>query len=776
MSANLTNTTNKTSNSTVNFTVNVTNTSIYVDSSKGNDANNGSLSFPKKTIKAAVNIVSNNGTIFIAPGQYNENNILINKNMSLLSMNASETFVSGDAQNILNIDNVTVIIQGLSLGDGKSDRGGAIKNNGTLTIKDCIFQKNVATSNGGSIYSKNILNIENTKFIENQANLGGAILLIQCTGTITNCEFNNNEAKEDGGAINSNQNTKLSIINSNFKGNNAVNGGGIFNVEKTIIQSSTFQNNEALRCGGSIYNYAGTLNIENSNFSFNRGFTDGGAIKNYDNTNTTISNSQFNQNFGDSGGAISTQSTLTLNTCQFLNNTANYGGCINNTAQLTISNTEFINNQATENGGAIITSGLINLQNNSFINCNSTQGGAIYTSGGGTLENNNFNENMGAIGGAIQNTFEGTNTAPDLMIIHNNFTMNNATISGGALYNTGVTRLSNNNFTMNHIVDNGKYIFNGGAAITNAAGTAQINNGNEFFHNVIYRHEENPNGGVLNNNTGKLFIRGSQNKFTDTNIYSTADSHLDIQDCTIEKNSDNGNYLTSETQYYQSNVKITNSTHPCSTHNPKENRATHIDGPYNVIIKQGETFPLKVTPWIHMHYWIAGDWDLHVNNAPLSITIYNKEGVCYKETVNNHIGKVCNTIPIYNLTPGYYCLQITFGGKTSEYAGYPCYTTTDFIVEPPIYGNKVTCGESLRVEEGDTFALIRPSTEVLDSTCPEISYLKKYPYGSNNTCYIFRAEKKGMWCPVTFIGKDPNQPIKWWSSVKVDIGDMTPAY
>jgi predicted outer membrane repeat protein len=720
-----------------------TNNSIYVDSSKGDDANNGSLIYPKRTIKAAINTTCNNGTIFIAPGQYNENNVLIDKNISLVGGNASETSVNGDNNNILNIGNVKVTIQGLNFINGKGDNGSAIINNGTLNIKDCIFQNNIATSNGGSIFSKNTLNIENTNFIGNQANLGGAILLIQCTCTITNCKFNNNKAERDGGAINNNQNTKLILINSNFKCNNAINGGGIFNTANTTILSTTFENNEAMNYGGSIYHYQGTLTVNSTFFKFNNGFKDGGAIKCYDDTNTTVTNSQFIHNFGESGGAISSQSNLIINTCQFSNNTATYGGCINSTVNLNVTNTQFINNQASTSGGAITSSGTMYIQNNRFIKGKSSQGGAIFSAGGGTIENNDFSENRAEVGGVIVNTFTGTNTVPTLIIKYNNFTMNNATMSGGVLYNTGITTLTNNNFTMNHIIDTGEKniyglpVTQGGAAITNT-GTTLINQGNEFFHNTIYRHDDVSSGGILNTEPGKLFIRGAGNIFVDTYIHNAERSCVNIQDCTIEKNSFSNNYFVSKGNYFLSNTTIRNSEHSCEETDSYSTRigTTHLDAPYNIVVPEGEKLEIKAEIWIHS---VFGS-DYIKMAAPIHFTLYNKNGICQRGTSDSdENGNAYYTINTNNLTPGVYCLQMYYKGDNNDVRGYSCFKTIDFIVEPLEFSN-VTDGNLINVKKGDLFTIIRPSKDYPVGKLLGLTLVNHYQDDSGHYCYVFHAD------------------------------------
>jgi hypothetical protein len=49
------------------------------------------------------------------------------------------------------VSGVNVTIQNLTLANGNASYGGAIYNNGTLTVSDCIFINNKATALGGAI-------------------------------------------------------------------------------------------------------------------------------------------------------------------------------------------------------------------------------------------------------------------------------------------------------------------------------------------------------------------------------------------------------------------------------------------------------------------------------------------------------------------------------------------------------------------------------------------------------------------------------------------------
>ena len=138
---------------------------------------------PKQTIKNATGTVANNGTIYIASGTYDESNIIITTNMTIIGESQQNTII--DAQGNGNIFDITP-------GDGIS-----------LTLVNLTLQNGDSTGNGGAIDnegSDGILNITNVTFNNNTAVFGGAIYN-HGTVTETNNTFNNNTASSDGGAI-----------------------------------------------------------------------------------------------------------------------------------------------------------------------------------------------------------------------------------------------------------------------------------------------------------------------------------------------------------------------------------------------------------------------------------------------------------------------------------------------------------------------------------------------------------------------------------------------
>jgi predicted outer membrane repeat protein len=305
-------------------TNNVESNIIYV-SPAGNDNWNGhaalketkTLNGPKKTIKAALEEIDPDGIVKLAPGTYHENNIKINKYVTIEGCGSNNTVIDGKRGQVFYVNSSSqresnVIFKDLSIENAKARfSGSAIYNNGIyeVFVKNCKFY-----DDSGSPIDNN----------------GGCL-------TIENCDFDNNY----NGAI-SNYG-KMEIIDSAFNNNSADNGGAISNGDSLSISNCTFNNNE--------------VSASPDSYDYDASF-DGGAI--YNNGALDVKNSIFNSNHADvSGGAIYNTNCLYVENCKFISNTAGYGGAIStlgyylHSDHLIIDNNEFIKNKAFMDGGAI---------------------------------------------------------------------------------------------------------------------------------------------------------------------------------------------------------------------------------------------------------------------------------------------------------------------------------------------------------------------------------------------------------------------------------------
>ena len=310
------------------------NTKLTIDNVTIQDANlvanvnnaDAELKINNSTISSNGNIAS--GAITVEKGKAN----IVG---SAFNNNGHYNLSKGGA--IFNQQEGTVNVSNTTFTGNKSKIGGAITNEGNLTISDgTSFSSNIATETvggGGAIYnvsSGNVL-ISSSTFSGNEARntVGGAIYnkgALNVIGSI----FNDNIAgNADGGAIYNEANTEVKILGSEFNGNNTKGlGGAIYNKGTLLeISNTIFTDNSADYIsgqGGAIYSQTGNLNVLNGTFTGNHSEQLGGAIALE--SNATISNSSFDGNFTLlQGGAIFVKSrnedvTVNIIDTSFTNN------------------------------------------------------------------------------------------------------------------------------------------------------------------------------------------------------------------------------------------------------------------------------------------------------------------------------------------------------------------------------------------------------------------------------------------------------------------------
>lgn len=268
---------------------------IYVNGSSGNDHWNGlnstwisgTLNGPKATIENATATINTDGTVYIASGTYNESQIMLTRNMTIIGENRENTIINGQksgADIFETVPGIDVTITGLTFTNSLAI-GGALNNeHGVMTVNNCTFTNNFAQL-GGAITNEQggILNINNCTFTNNS---GGQGAINNAGGTliVDNSIFETSYSDAYGGAINNEG--VLIIGRCTFKNNIAEYcGGAIFNGNTMIVTTSNFINNSATEYGGAIYN-GNTATVKFNRFIGNNVtdiFNDGGIINAEDN-------------------------------------------------------------------------------------------------------------------------------------------------------------------------------------------------------------------------------------------------------------------------------------------------------------------------------------------------------------------------------------------------------------------------------------------------------------------------------------------------------------
>src|SRR5258706_5510434 len=245
--------------------------------------------------------------------------LIINKNLTINGSDlASKISISGNnsVRVFQVISGVTVTLDSLTIMNGfhSIEGGGGVLNSGTLNIKNSIFSGNVARY-GGGIVNFQTLNITNSTFANNSGHDNGGGI------------FNSGTYDSGGGVYIT---PTLSVTNSTFSGNSAGNistgsagqGGGVYNQGALTVTSSTFWNNSVHADGGAIYNDNfpnNNLTVVNSTFSKNFAI-EGGAISNWGTIEiktSTISGNTTDSTIGGGGinnkGAMNYANTIIAN-------------------------------------------------------------------------------------------------------------------------------------------------------------------------------------------------------------------------------------------------------------------------------------------------------------------------------------------------------------------------------------------------------------------------------------------------------------------------------
>lgn len=325
--------------------------------------------------------------------------------------------------------------------------GGAIYNEGTLTLDNVTFNNNIAQKTSNAVG-------------------GGAMALVATKGnavstTIKNSTFTNNST-DTSDRYNNNGGAIYVYGTSGQVGNNTLN-----------ISGSHFESNHTNKTGGAIgVNNLGPSNfvieIKDTTFTKNNSTGYGGAIDvttgGTGNVTINLDHATFNSNesSGSDGGAIAYEKgniTSNIINSTFTNNTANNGGAIyNGIKDLTISNTIFDGNKTNDGG----------------------KGGAIYNAGNISLSQTEFKQSSDTIYMANDSAadFSGTNTL------------------NGSISSENATSKIKNKGTLILNADNSGYT----GTYTQESGQTDVNENSTFFGG-----ETTIADGVLNWNTLKNY-------------------------------------------------------------------------------------------------------------------------------------------------------------------------------------------------------------------------------------------------------------------------------
>ncbi len=351
-----------------------------------------------------------------------------------------------------------------------SGSGGAIYVVGALTVKNSEFIGNKASDYGGAVYlsrSNNdeitrLMHFEGCSFKENQAKNGGAITMNSSAAksyskgsiaTVEDCLFYDNLSTSAGGAVYTDNLSKLTVDNSSFIENTSKGeAGAMYFIGKSRItlNNSIFDANEAASHGGAITVRSAYVDINGGEIRNSKAAKNGGAMyiayssaQNI-NSHVNIKNVNVRNNTGSGGGAfyVTRRSIepdavlLNVKSSAFEGNTAkSSGGAILLTAGVKtyFADVSFTANNASANGGAVQVGGssLFEIDKGSFKNNTSKEyGGAISLSSGGTALMNKIEASGNtsrSLGGFLYSD-------AGVLKLYDSTVSGNAGSSGGAMY------------------------------------------------------------------------------------------------------------------------------------------------------------------------------------------------------------------------------------------------------------------------------------------------------------------------------------------------------
>jgi autotransporter family porin len=194
-----------------------------------------------------------NCTYRITSGMQAPNDLTINGDNATI-----EPALGSPAMSMLTNENsLTISDLTMKYGNGgASGDGGAIYNDGLLTVSDSKFTSNYASEDGGAIYSDTTATISDSTFIGNSsADAGGAIAQSTAQLNLNNSTFQRNAVRPggQGGAV-SLSDAKATMDDLVFSANLAPQGegGAIYSGAMAEVTQASFQGNTAAD-GGAVY-------------------------------------------------------------------------------------------------------------------------------------------------------------------------------------------------------------------------------------------------------------------------------------------------------------------------------------------------------------------------------------------------------------------------------------------------------------------------------------------------------------------------------------------
>lgn len=254
------------------------------------DPGDGTCDATECTLREAIGFASEGATItFSVSGTIamdpESGTLLIQRSLVIAGPGAAELSVSGsNSARVFSIyaSGQQIEISGLTIRDGRYDGAGGINNpNADVLLSNVVVTNNAGLGewHGGAIRNDGTMTLRNSTVSGNSAEDTGGGILNLSTLTVEGSTVSGNTALKGGGIYSSYPGT-LTIINSTISGNSAESfAAGVFVGSPATISSTTIAANTG-GAGGGILNY-GTLSLFNSVVSGNGEPADGDDVVNH---------------------------------------------------------------------------------------------------------------------------------------------------------------------------------------------------------------------------------------------------------------------------------------------------------------------------------------------------------------------------------------------------------------------------------------------------------------------------------------------------------------
>ena len=362
--------------------------------------------------------------------------LLLNQEVTIEAVGPAATIDGNNSSRIFEVSpRASVTLDNLFIvnGDAKAHAGfianldgdgGAILNEGWLTLDTCVVENNgtngdgrvnVAVKKGGGIYDypNAFLDLTRSRVEQNFADIaGGGIYNNRATAIMDHMIMRNNSTNGDGGAIYNAAGTVQVDLFSVLLLNRAQKGGAIATVDGNVEVSDTLladntasvvggavydqdswvniqfgctlKDNHAVKAGGGIYNLAGALYVTSSSLIHNTTDGNGGGIDSFAGLVVNILDCHLDKNSagGVGGGIYDYFSTVTVSNSHLdFNSALAGGGFYHQGGVLTVTDSDVVGNSASFFGGGIaVVQGVVQVTGSQLILNSAPVGGGIFNS------------------------------------------------------------------------------------------------------------------------------------------------------------------------------------------------------------------------------------------------------------------------------------------------------------------------------------------------------------------------------------------------------------